>query len=124
MKYKYSICHPESKEIEYLDATLTAEEVKKTFDDYPWEAELMKMDGLYTDAFYNPSLGFTSVESSYSLGLTAHKEGSSIMFSLLFDKKDDAEILDKSSFDKAGALEFLNLFLAEDYDSLEEKMNE
>lgn len=124
MKYKYSICHPETKEIEYLDTTLTAEEVKKIFDNYPWAAELVKMEGLYVDAYYNPSLNFKSIENNHSLGLTAHKEGSNLMFSLLFDKKEGDEVLDKSSFNKEGALEFLNLFLSEDYESLEEKMNE
>lgn len=120
MKYKYSICHPESKEIEYLDALLTAEEVKSTFYEYPWESELVKMEGLYVDAYFNPSLDFTSVESGYSLGLTAHKEGSNLMFSLLFDKKDEQEVLDKSSFNKEDASKFLLLFLSEDYEKLEE----
>ena len=124
MKYKYSICHPETKEIEYLDTTLTTDEVKKIFNDYPWEAELVKMVELYTDAFYNPSLEFKNIEDNHSLGLTAIKEGSNLMFSILFDKNDDIEALEKSSFTNDNALEYLNLFLAEDYELLEGKMVE
>jgi hypothetical protein len=124
MNYKYSICHPETKEIEYLDATLSAEDVKKIFSNYAWEAELVKMVDLYTDAFYNPSLEFKSTEDNHSLGLTAIKEGSNLMFSILFDKNDEAEPLEKSSFTKEDALEYLNLFLSENYEMLEGKMAE
>lgn len=124
MNYKYSICHPESEEIEYLDTILTTEEVKKIFDDYPWEAELVKMDGLYTDAYYNPSVEFKSTVNSYSLGLTAIKEGSRLMFSVMFGKNDKTEPLEKSSFTKEDALVFLNLFLSEEYELLEERMTE
>ena len=124
MNYKYSICHPETKEIEYLDVNLTAEDVKKIFDDYPWDAELLKMIELYTDAYYNPSVEFKSIENSHSLGLTAIKEGSRLMFSLLFGKNNDTEPLEKSSFTKEDALIFLNLFLSEEYELLEERMTE
>lgn len=137
MKYKYSICHPDKEEIEYSTQILSASDVKKIAESYPWEQELMKLARLKPEEVcYNPSLDFTNLDNSYSFCLTVEGMPTDYSFSVwynrpksikpffgLFGKRVKFKVIDKR-FTIKESFELLNRFLNNDYQFIENKMNE
>ncbi len=136
MAYKYSICHPDKREIEYSDRLLSAEQVKDFALNYAWKTELQKMDDLAERAEYNPSVGFTNQTNKFSLELTAEGDPKDFSFSLWYNRpvrkkilfgllggRTAFDVIDKA-FTNAEAFALLDLFLAENYDAIEQAMKD
>ncbi|TBN04045.1 hypothetical protein EYD45_08520 [Hyunsoonleella flava] len=136
MNYKYSICHPDKPEIEYIDTLLNEEEVLEIAGSYPWVQQLELLHSLKDgDVCYNPSLDFVNESNKFSLGLTAQMANKSLEFSLwynrkvqknvlfgLLGKKVTMDVIDKWGFSKNEALSYLKIFLNRDFNKLEKLM--
>jgi len=138
VSYTYSICHPENEEIEYPSDVLSKDNVLKLAESYPWKEKLDFMESLLEDEIcYSPSLDFTNVSSKYSFCLTAMRNDvNGLEFSLWYDRKvkykpffgllgekEKMQVLDKWGFNKKDAIEYLKIFLEEDYKELEALMS-
>jgi hypothetical protein len=138
MLYTYSICHPEKEEIEYVSEVLNKDDVLRLANDYPWNQKLNLMERMSDDQiFYNPSLDFTCKEDEYSFCLTAARnDQKELEFSLWFNRKvkykpffgllgekEKMQVIDKWGFQKSDAIDYLKIFVDQDYKELEALMS-
>ncbi len=138
MNYTYSICFPDKKDIEYVNAILTEDEVLRVANEFPWNEKLDLMERLDDDHIhFNPSLDFTCKEDSFSFCLTANRNAQNdLEFSLwynrkvnykpffgLFGEKQKMQIIDKWGFQKTDAIDYLKIFLDKEYQELEALMS-
>jgi len=138
MPYTYSICHPEKEKIEYVSEELNKDEVLRIANEYAWNQKLNLMESMAEEAiFYNPSLDFTCKEDQFSFCLTANRnEQKELEFSLwfnrkvkykpffgLFGTKEKMQIIDKWGFQKTDAIDYLKIFVDQDYQELEALMS-
>lgn len=138
MSYSYSICHPEQKEIEYVSDLLSKDNVLRLANDYSWNQKLNLMESMSEEEIcYNPSLDFTCKEDKYSFCLTAMRnDQKELEFSLWFNRKvkykpffgllgekEKMQVLDKRGFQKSDAIDYLKIFVDQDYQELEALMS-
>lgn len=135
MHYKHSICHPENPEIEYPYKELTTEQVRETARHYPWKQELQKLKTMPPEVInYSPSLDFTNLQDNHSLCLTAEGDPEEYAFSVwykrpvmrkvlfgLLGEREKMEVIDKL-FSVDGAFRLLELFLRQEYNSIEKEL--
>jgi len=130
MTYKYSICHPDQKDIEYRNTPISKDEVLQIAKDYPWLEKLKAVDNLKPEEFhYNPSLDFICIENNRSFCLTANfDEDKNLEFSLwynrpkkvraffgLFGEKEKMVVEDIRFFGLDKSLEHLEHFVNGEY---------
>ena len=135
MLYKYSICYPDKKDIEYINKPITAEEVLNIAKSYPWLEQLQLTKTLNQNKiYYNPSLDFNCIEDGKSFCLTAgYNDNDHLEFSLwynrpkkvkvlfgLFGEKEKLVVDDYWSFDFGKAIEYLEYFVNREYQIIEE----
>jgi hypothetical protein len=138
MNFTYSICHPEQKEIEYVSEVLNKDEVLRVANDYAWNQKLNLMEEMAEEEiYYNPSLDFTCKEDRYSFCLTAMRnDQNELEFSLWFNRKvqykplfgllgkrEKMQVVDKWGFQKSDAIDYLKIFVDQDYQELEALMS-
>ncbi|WP_191860496.1 hypothetical protein [Hanstruepera ponticola] len=95
MTYKYSICHPEKENIEYLNKPISGNEVRKIAENYPWIEKLKFSDSLKPESIhYSPSLDFTCIENGKSFCLTAnYDKNQNLEFSLWYNRPKKVKVL-------------------------------
>ncbi|WP_047547890.1 hypothetical protein [Psychroserpens sp. Hel_I_66] len=95
MTYKYSICHPQKENIEYLNNSISANEVLEIAKNYPWIEKLKFLDSLkQEDIHYNPSLDFTCIKNGKSFCLTANYDNNkNLEFSLWYKRSKRVKVL-------------------------------
>ena len=95
MTYKYSICHPEKENIEYLNKPIYGNEVLKIAKNYPWIEKLKFSHSLKPEnIYYSPSLDFTCIENGESFCLTANYDKSqNLEFSLWYNRPKKVKVL-------------------------------
>jgi len=95
MTYKYSICHPEKEDIEYLKNPISGNEVLEIAKNYPWIEKLKFSDSLQPEKiYYNPSLDFTCIENGNSFCLTANYDKKrNLEFSLWYNRPKKVKVL-------------------------------
>ena len=134
MKFKYSICHPLKKNIEYINHPITKYEVLKIVENYPWKEKLeLQANSNNDDIYYSPSLNFLNIENNRSFELTANfDKKNNIEFSLWYNRPINRKILGfikvknrmtvsdiwDINYDKS--LYYLKLFLNGSYEQVEE----
>ncbi len=135
MTFKYSICHPEKKDIEYKNNPISADEVIKIAKNYPWLKELEHWESLNEDkAYYSLSLDFVCIENERSFCLTAnYDKNNNLEFSLWYNRPKKTKVFfglfkDKEkmvvdevwsiSFEKS--LQYLEYFVFGQYSLIEE----
>ena len=133
--YLWSICHPENPKVEEK-GLIPKEDVEGDFKNYPWKAELDKLNSINDeDINYNPSMAFKHEVNGKNLELTAEGSSDNVIFSvwyirpvkkkaffgLLGEKEVFEEVIKTMSFEKS--IEALSIFLQEDYDNLEKYMS-
>ena len=138
MSYTYSICHPEQQEIEYVSEVISKDDVLRVANDYPWNQKLNLMESMDEEnIFFNPALDFTCEDDRYSFCLTATRnEQKKLEFSLwfnrkvqyksmfgLFGKKEKMQVVDQRGFQKSDAIDYLKIFVDQDYQELEALMS-
>lgn len=128
MNFKYSICHPDKSEIEYLNNPLSKEKVIEIAKNYPWK-EKLNVKGDY----YNPSLDFTNIKNNRSFCLTASfNENNDLEFSLWYNRpkkikvlfgllgeKEKMQVDDFWSLNLNDSIKYLEYFVNENYSQLE-----
>ncbi|AXG71369.1 hypothetical protein KORDIASMS9_03626 [Kordia sp. SMS9] len=135
MTFTYSICHPNKRDIEYRNNTISGKEVIEIATKYPWDEKLKFLDTL-SDAniHYSPSLDFVCLENKKSFGLTAQYDNyEHLSFSLwynrpkknkvffgLFREKEKMVVDDIWSIDFETSLKYLDHFVNGNYDLIEE----
>lgn len=134
MTYKYSICYPDKKEIEYRNTPIFGKEVIEIAENYPWIDKLNFSDTLHQEeVHYSPSIDFTCIQNGVSLGLTAHfGKDKNLEFSLwynrpkkvkllfgLFGKKEKMLVDDAWSFSLEESILYLKYFINGDYSKIE-----
>lgn len=135
MNYKYSICYPNQKKIEYRNEMISANEVMNIAKNYPWKEQLLLSDSLDKNSvFYNPSLDFTCLSNGKSFGLTADfNENKELEFSLWYKRPKKVKILfgllgtkeiisvdDVWSIDFEQSVKYLECFVNAKYARIEE----
>lgn len=95
MTFKYSICHPDKKEIEYLNEPIKAKKVLEIAKNYPWLEQLKSADSIdQSKVYYSPSLDFTCLENDRSFCLTAYfNDRKELEFSLWYNRPKKVKIL-------------------------------
>lgn len=95
MTYKYSICHPEKENIEYLNKPISGNEVRKIAENYPWIEKLKFSDSLKAESIhYSPSLDFTCIKNGKSFCLTAnYDKNQNLEFSLWYNRPKKVKVL-------------------------------
>lgn len=95
MTYKYSICHPEKEDIEYINNPISENEVMEIAKNYPWVEKLKFLDSLnQKDVHYSPSLDFTCIENGKSFCLTAnYDKNENLEFSLWYNRPKTVKVL-------------------------------
>ena len=95
MTYKYSICHPEKENIEYLNKPISGNEVRKIAENYPWIEKLKFSDSIKPEnIYYSPSLDFTCIENGKSFCLTAnYDKNQNLEFSLWYNRPKKVKVL-------------------------------
>ena len=95
MTYKYSICHPQKEDIEYLNSPISENEVLEIAKNYPWIEKLKFLDSLnQEDIHYNPSIDFTCIENGKSFCLTANYDNNkNLEFSLWYNRPKRVKVL-------------------------------
>lgn len=95
MTFKYSICHPNKPNIEYINNPVSGNEVLKIAKDYPWIKKLKILDSLNDgEVNYNPSLDFTCIEKKISFCLTANFDNNKkLEFSLWYNRPKKVNVL-------------------------------
>ncbi|GAA4967750.1 hypothetical protein [Algibacter aquimarinus] len=138
MKYKYSIYHPNKPEVETSNETVSKTEVIDLVENYPWIEKLNLLNSLKEgEVYYSPSINFHNISNKHSLELTANYKNGKLEFSLwynrkvnarillgLFGEKEKIKVIDKWGFKKEDALEYLQVFLNEDYVKMEQLMTD
>ena len=135
MNFKYSICHPDKEEIEYLNTPISGKEVLEIAKNYPWLEKLKFSDSLKPeDVYYSPSIDFNCIETGISFCLTAdYGENESVVFSLWFNRPKKVKILfgllgekeqmvvdDTWAVDFDTSIKYLKHFVQGNYDFIEE----
>lgn len=135
MTFKYSICHPDRKDIEYLDKPISGKEVVEIAKNYPWLEKLKLSNSLnQKDVHYSPSLDFTDIENGNSFCLTAdYDKNEELNFSLwykrpkkvktlfgLFSEKEMMVVDDVWEVDFSKSIEYLEHFVNGNYAIIEE----
>ena len=135
MIFKHSVCHPDKKEIEYINQAISRNEVLEIAKNYPWKQKLDLMESISQDkVFYSPSLDFKCIENEQSFCLTAiYDEQKKLMFSLWYNRPKRVKILfgllgekekmvvdDFWSVDIDEAIKFLEYFVDKNYSKIEE----
>jgi hypothetical protein len=95
MTYKYSICHPEKENIEYLNSPISENEVLEIAENYPWIEKLKFSDSLNPENIhYSPSIDFICIENEKSFCLTAnYDENKNLEFSLWYNRPKKVKVL-------------------------------
>lgn len=134
MTFKYSICYPDKKEIEYKNDPISSMEVLSIARTYPWLEQLELLHSLHPDKiYYNPSLDFSCPGDEKNFGLTAHyNHQKQLEFSLwycrakrikvffgLWGEKEKMIVDDAWSFDIDTAMNFLEHFVNKNYQIIE-----
>jgi len=136
MNYKYSICHFDKPNIEYLPETFDRYRLVEIIKNHKWQELLLSMSNLKNEEIYfNPSLDFTDLSDNRSLCLTASLENGELEFSLWYNRpvksrsffgllveRTKMKVIDKWGFSLDKALECFELFLDKNYRKLELKM--
>lgn len=134
MTFTYSICHPEKEEIEYINKSISKKEVLEIAKSYPWKEKLDFMESLGENVFYSPSLDFKYIDNGRSFCLTAiYNEQKELMFSLWYNRPKKVKVLfgllgesekmvvdDFWSLNLDDSISFLEYFVEEDYQKIEE----
>ncbi|WP_405567126.1 hypothetical protein [Polaribacter sp. Asnod6-C07] len=95
MNFKYSICHPEKEDIEYINSPISEKEVLEIAENYPWIEKLKFSDTLKQENVqYSPSLDFTNIENKKSFCLTAgYDKNGKLEFSLWYSRPKKVKVL-------------------------------
>ncbi|ARV10489.1 hypothetical protein BTO05_12920 [Winogradskyella sp. PC-19] len=95
MTYKYSICHPDKEDIEYIDNPISGSEILEIAKNYPWVEKLKFSDSLHQgDVYYSPSIDFTCIEDEISFCMTAdYDSNEKLEFSLWFNRPKKVKVL-------------------------------
>jgi len=135
MTFTYSICHPDKKEIEFRNQSISRNEVLEIAKNYPWKEELDLMESINQDkVFYNPSLDFKCLANGQSFCLTAiYDEQKKLMFSLWYNRPKRVKVLfglfgetekmivdEFWSLDFDGSIKHLEYFVDKNYLKIEE----
>ncbi|TYB79161.1 hypothetical protein [Bizionia myxarmorum] len=135
MTYKYSICHPEKENIEYINRPILGNEVAEIAKNYPWIEKLKFSESINPeDMHYSPSIDFTCIENGKSFGLTANfDKNENLEFSLwykrpkivkvlfvLLGEKEKMVVDDIWSINFEKSLKYLEHFVNENYLIIEE----
>ncbi len=135
MTFTYSICHPDKRDIEYRNNSISGKEVLEIAKNYPWEEKRSLLNTANPETiYYNPSLDFTCVENGKSFCLTAdYDRNGTPSFSLwynrpkktkvffgLFGEKEKMVVDDIWSIDFETSLKYLTDFVNGNYNSIEE----
>jgi hypothetical protein len=138
MTYKYSICHPEKENIEYLNSPISENEVLEMAKNYPWIEKLKFSDSLNPENIhYNPSIDFICIENGKSFCLTANfDDNKNLEFSLwyhrpktvkvlfgLFGEKEKMVVDDVWSINLEKSLKYLEHFVNGNYTLVEKLFN-
>jgi hypothetical protein len=133
MPYKYSICYPNKKDIEYPSQILEEDQVLDLVKNYPWNEQLDLTKKLNeNEIFYSPSIDFTNTQNKISFCLTAHIEKGQTMFSIWFKRPKEVNVLfgilgkknkivvdDFWSLSLEGSTKYLEYFLNNEYQKIE-----
>lgn len=135
MSYKYSICYPDKKDIEYKNNPISSDEVLEIAKSYPWNEQLNLIKTMDQDKVnYSPSLDFTCIKNDKSFCLTAnYNDLEQLEFSLwynrpkrvkvlfgLLDEKEKMVVSDIWSIDFTTAIKYLEHFINENYQKIED----
>jgi hypothetical protein len=134
MTYKYSICYPDRKEIEYKNNLISANEALVIAKNHPWIEQLELLKNLNQDKIcYNPSIDYSSTKNRKSFCLTAnYNDDNKLEFSLWYNRPKKIKVLfgllgekekmivdDIWKIDFEKAIKYLEYFLNEKYDIIE-----
>ncbi|WP_018342208.1 hypothetical protein [Cytophaga aurantiaca] len=135
MTYKYSICYPNKKNIEYRNSALTGNVILDIAKKYPWIEQVELADSMHQNELcYSPSLDFTCIEDGRSFCLTAiYNTKKELEFSLwyyrpkkvnilfgLLGKKEKMVVDDFWSCDLDKAIKYLEHFVNKEYQIIED----
>ena len=135
MLYKYSICYPNTENIEYKETPISGNEVLDIARNYPWMEQLKISESMDQDKVcYSPSLDFNCIDDGRSLGLTVILNNNNEMeFSLWYNRPKRVKILfgllgekeemvvdDIWQFDLNTAIKYLEHFVNSDYQIIED----
>jgi|SRR5690606_8154201 len=138
MTFKYSICYPDKSNIEFRDSPISASEVLDIAKNYPWREQLELSDSLNENEIcYSPSLDFKCLETNRSFCLTAdHNMKKDLQFSLWYNRPKKVKVFfgllgekekmivdDIWSYSLEDSLNYLELFTAGSYNSVERLFN-
>lgn len=94
MKFKYTICHPDRKEIEFPSEILDSNEVLKFAKNYPWEEQMtLSIELPEKQVYFSPSVEFTNIETSHGFTLTAEIDNGQVKFALWYNRPKKVNIL-------------------------------
>ena len=134
MTFKYSICHPDKQDVEYINTPITADEVLELARNYPWLEQLALMDSIDPESIHGtPSLDFTNIQDGRSFCLTASAdENNNLSFSLWYNRPKKVKVLfgllgekevmtvdDYWSLDFNESTKYLKHFVNRDYEAVE-----
>ena len=138
MKYKYSVCYPNQEKIQYIDEPITSDQVLSIAKNHNWleQLQLAKTLGV-NNLYYNPSIAFTAIENNHSIEITADLNSyEEIEFSIWYKRPKKVKILyglfgaqekliidDVWHIDFDQTIQYLQHFLSEEYQILENLIN-
>ncbi|KIA97236.1 hypothetical protein OA93_14975 [Flavobacterium sp. KMS] len=95
MLFKYSICHPDKKDIEYRNNAISGNDVLKIAEDYPWIQQLNLSESInQNEVYYSPSLDFNCIKNGQSFCLTAiYDEQKKLAFSIWYNRPKKVKVL-------------------------------
>ncbi len=95
MTFKYSICYPDKKNIEYRNNTISGKDVLKIAENYPWTQQLDLSESInQNEVYYSPSLDFKCVENERSFCLAAmYDEQKKLIFSIWYNRPKKVKVL-------------------------------
>ncbi|MGB6082892.1 hypothetical protein [Moheibacter sp.] len=135
MNFKYSICFPDQKEIQYFNEPITRKEVLEIAKNYPWLEQIHQADAMdQNKVHYSPSIDFTNLQDKRSFCLTADlDDNKNLSFSLwynrpkkvkvlfgLFGEKETMIVDDVWNYNFNQAIQFLEHFVNQNYQIIEE----
>lgn len=133
MQFKYSICYPDKKDIEYRNNPISDKDVLKIAENYPWIQQLNLSDSI-NEVYYSPSLDFNCIENEQSFCLTAiYDDQKKLAFSIWYNRPKKVKVLfglfgeseklivdDYWSLNIEDALKYLQYFVEGNYQKIEE----
>lgn len=133
--YTWSVCYPDKPNIEDR-GLIERSRILNTFSSYPWSDQLTLLSELaYEEVNYNPSIRFTNTTNGRWLELTAEGSPTDILFSIWYSRpvikkvllgilgeKEVDDVVDNRPFGFDRSKEFLDLFLEEKYEELEQRL--